>query len=124
MHNKLYRFVFIGVITVLIDFFFYKTLSLITSVQIAKGISFMIGALFSYHANRLITFRFPINSFTIFIKFSSVYFFNMIINIISNSFLIDLIANRTEYSNIFAFFIATGLSATLNFLGMKYFIYR
>ena len=57
-NSQIIRFLIVGVTTVLIDYIFYFFLYFIGfSTSISKGISFIIGAIFAYVANKYFTFN-------------------------------------------------------------------
>ena len=117
------RFIVVGLTTVLIDLIFYLILILfIFDVSLSKGLSFTIGALFSYFANRSYTFKSSKKGLIRFILFILLYVSSLIANVLSNDIILNMLTH-INYSLITAFLIATTISATLNFLGMKYFVF-
>lgn len=120
---ELYRFLVVGLITVLIDFISYLILVYYNfDVSLSKGISFSIGALFAYFANRSYTFQSSKKGVLRFISFLALYISTLTANVASNKLILNLLGHF-EYSLILAFFIATVISATLNFIGMKYYVF-
>jgi putative flippase GtrA len=117
------RFIVVGITTVLIDLGFYLILNyFIFDTTLSKGVSFTIGALFSYFANKNFTFNSSKRGLLRFLFFSALYVSTLIANVVSNSIVLNSLS-QINYSLIIAFLIATTISATLNFLGMKYFIF-
>ena len=123
--REILLFVFIGILTVIIDFvsyrflFFYINLSL----DLAKSAAFIIGSFFAYSANRLITFKRKRYSRYSILRFSFLYFVTMSINAKVN-FISNNIFAQFIFSFELAFIIATATSAALNFFGMKYFVFQ
>jgi putative flippase GtrA len=131
MKRELAIFLIVGSLTVLIDFLIYHALmhfkSLgFNSVSIAKGISFIGGAIFAYFANRFWSFQQQTTSSGSVTRFILVYILglstNIAINYLSISWLSDAIITP-EYIILIAFVLATGVSATFNFIGMKFFVF-
>ena len=117
------RFLVVGFTTVLIDLIFYLILiNFSFEIAISKGVSFSIGALFSYFVNRSYTFQSSKSGLLRFVFFASLYILTLIINVLSNEIILSFLS-FLNYSLFIAFLLATAISATLNFLGMKYFIF-
>ena len=114
-----------GILTVLIDLTAYKCLLLYFDfdVNLAKGSGFLIGTLFSYVANRLWTFQNKVFVSGSLYRFLPLYFSTLVINIAVNS-LILMAFNYISLIDYIAFIVATACSAILNFLGMKFFVFR
>lgn len=117
--NQVYKFIFIGSITVLIDFSLYSLLTTIISINLSKAISFIFGSIFSLYFNKNFTFldasKLKLSKI---INFFGVYLSSLIMNvIINNTFILQL-------GSGYAFLIATTFSATYNFLLMKNFVFK
>ena len=124
---QLGRFLVIGALTVLVDFATYRLL-LASGVQVsaAKGIGFVTGTVFAYFANRRWTFRNARPREGSAFRFAALYASTLGINIGTNA-LVLAIALRFVPASIavmLAFLCATGLSAILNFVGMKYWVFH
>lgn len=118
--QELKRFLFVGSLTVLLDYFAYQLVLLLGgSTNPAKAIGFCIGTIFAYFANRFWTFSSinapPGNVW----KFCCIYSGNLGVNIYINAALMAEF-NGNGNARYIAFFLATLASATLNFIGMKY----
>ena len=126
--RQVFTFIIVGFFTVLCDFIVYNLIlsSKIFSIEICKGIGFVSGTIFSYLANRYWTFKYEgniLNKATI-LNFIIVYSFSLSVNILVNSLVINKLPNISQTISInIAFLIATLFSASLNFLGMKYFVF-
>ena len=121
--SQLTRFIFVGSTTVLIDFVSYSLLVFIgINTQYAKGIGFLSGTVFAYFANRKITFRSSYSGIFRFVIFSVLYISTLIVNVVTNEAVLYILT-FTKMSYLLAFLTATTLSATLNFLGMKYIVF-
>ena len=129
--RELRIFIIVGLMTVAIDFALYRSLLHLTlfgaeNLNVAKGISFIGGTLFAYMANRFWTFnQQPIRTGS-FGRFIAVYILGLTANIGVNYLAItffNVFFGISEYSVILAFLSATCISASLNFIGMKYFVF-
>ena len=121
--KDVYKFIIVGLSTVLIDYIFYLILinTNLINVNSCKTLSFIIGSLYAYFANKIFTFESKsLFSDSIF-KFFSLYLFSLLINVVINSILLNYFS---KYALQLAFLISTFFSATINFLGMKYFVFR
>ena len=118
------RFLIIGFTTVFIDLIVYFLLiNFSVETLFSKGISFSIGAIFAYFANRAYTFKSNTKGFLRFFIFLILYLSTLLINVSSNEIILDLLSH-VKFSLIIAFMIATSLSALLNFVGMKYIVFN
>ena len=124
INNKIIRFLFVGSMTVLIDFLVYGCLFLSgMSITNSKLIGFITGTIFAYFMNKNITFKSNKKSLIIFIFFIILYTTSLFLNVFTNNLFLDLL-NFINYSFIFAFCIATIFSATLNYIIMNYFLFN
>jgi putative flippase GtrA len=123
--RQLSTFVLVGCITVLIDFLVYQSLLLSNTltVEIAKGGGFVIGTCFAYFANRAWTFRTEQSSRFSLWKFLILYPVTLVINVTINSATLTILAESLIEIYV-AFGLATMVSASLNFVGMKYVVFR
>ena len=118
---EVYKFIFIGILIVSIDALFYYLLTFLdlTSFQVSKRISFVIGAIFAFVLNRNYVFFYNKRNLSQFFYFIGLYFTSFIINTLTHDY-IFMISNIP----LISFLIATLISATLNFIGMKFFIFK
>jgi len=118
-------FVLVGILTVLIDLAVYRSLLLFWDLPInfAKGCSFLSGTFFAYIANRFWTFQNNDHIVGSVYRFVPLYFLTLVINIAINS-LILVNFNYIFLIDYIAFTVATVCSAMLNFLGMKFFVFK
>jgi putative flippase GtrA len=119
------RFLLVGSTSVFIDFIIYLFLLIVLDLEteISKGIGFSSGALFAYFANRGFTFNSSAKGFFVFSLFLALYITTLSVNIITNELGL-LFFGEDSFGIGLSLFIATGLSALLNFIGMKYLIFR
>lgn len=128
----------IGVLAVLVDLTcYYLLLNLLPEVvfdgvpneSVAKFFSFLCGMSVTYTFNKLWTWKKNDSSKLRMFKFTLLYGFSLGMNVASNSFFLYVLH---EYANILdlphkhfiAFVGATGLSASINFVGQKYWVFK
>lgn len=118
-------FLIVGSLTVLVDFMVYRGLLWfdLTGIDIAKGISFLAGTVFAYFANRFWTFGHRSSASGSGWRFALLYLSTLIANIVVNALALTTL-NTVPSAMQWAFLLATGVSATLNFIGMKYFVFH
>jgi len=129
--RELAIFLVVGLLTVGIDFLSYHGfLKLkpfdIESINIAKGFGFIVGTIFAYFANRFWTFNQQATSSGSVYRFAVVYVAGLLANIGINHLCITWFSSPAialDITLLIAFILATGVSATLNFLGMKFFVF-
>jgi putative flippase GtrA len=129
--RELTIFLIVGLLTVMIDFLIYRAMMHFNpfgfySVNIAKGIGFIGGTIFAYFANRFWTFQQQTTSSGSVTRFILVYVLGLSANIAINHFSISWLNDGIippEYVILIAFILATGVSATLNFMGMKFLVF-
>jgi putative flippase GtrA len=123
IRRELAIFLVVGVTTVLIDFTVYRGLvwsGLPTSA--AKSVGFLAGTVFAYVANKVWTFgrnSHPPGSIW---RFALLYSVTLGANVLINALALCALASSALAVQI-AFLLATATSATLNFVGMKYFVF-
>lgn len=113
------RFLIAGGLTVLLDLSVYRLLveaGWLTGP--AKTLSFIAGTLFAYWINKNWTFEAKAHSHRALLPFMTVYCTTLCANVLVNEGVLKLIG-VSEVALWVAFLVATGVSATLNFLGMQ-----
>lgn len=118
-------FLVVGTLTVLIDFFTYHGLiwQLHCDIDLAKAIGFCTGTLFSYIANRFWTFGRQEAAPGSLIRFIFLYAVTLLVNVMVNKGVLYVMDHSFGKIQI-AFLVATTISATLNFFGMKWFAFK
>jgi len=119
------RFLLVGGVTVFIDFIIYLFLLFILDLEteISKGVGFSSGALFAYFVNRSYTFNSSTKGLFVFLLFWALYITTLSVNIATNELGLAYLG-VSNFGIGLSLFIATGLSALLNFIGMKYLVFR
>lgn len=124
IRRELPVFLVVGVLTVLTDFAIYRSVAWAgLDIHAAKAVGFISGTVFAYFANRFWTFsdERPVRSSAL--RFLFLYALTLLANVQVNALALALLSGWTGAMQI-AFLVATGTSATLNFLGMKFFVFR
>ena len=125
--GQLARFLVIGVLTVVVDFTTYRLL-LAAGVPVgwAKAIGFVTGTVFAYFANRRWTFEGARPRSGSALRFALLYACTLAINVGINAWILRLAlaAVPPTVAVSIAFVAATGVSAVLNFVGMKFFVFE
>jgi len=124
LENEVNRFILVGSTTVIIDLSVYSFLLFLDlDTYVSKGISFNVGAIFAFYANKKFTFKSKTKDSFKFILFLILYLATLGVNVSLNEIILSLIG-KSELSLFIAFVIATMISATINFLGMKYIVFK
>ncbi len=92
----------------------------------AKGFGFISGTIFAYFANRFWTFNQQTTSSGSAYRFAIIYIVGLSANIGVNHLSINWFSSPTialDITLFIAFILATGVSAALNFISMKFFVF-
>ena len=118
---EFYRFIFIGILTVLLDAVTYFILSLNfeLSYEFSKRVGFIVGSIFSFYMNRSFVFNIEHKKINHYLKFIILYFCSFFANSLSHDY--TLINFNLP---IFSFLIATAISTIMNFLGLKFIVFN
>ncbi len=116
-----YRYILVGICSVAIDFiFYYIFINLnIFDPNNSKRLSFIIGALFAFFANRNYVFQVREKKISQFFYFCVLYLISFILNSVIHD-LVYFLLNNTFVS----FLSATAASTLTNYVGQKFIIYR
>jgi putative flippase GtrA len=118
--NEIPRFIVTGIFAVATDYFSYLALINIIDVDLSKACSFVLGSLVAFFLNKFWTFNSEkkaaaaIGPFII--LYSSTFFVNVSLNHFSLAYITDM--------KTIAFLIATSASTILNFIGMKFWVFK
>lgn len=125
IRRQLAIFAAVGTLTVLIDFLAYRGLVWMDlfGIDVSKAIGFLTGSVFAYFINRSWTFRHKANLPGSALRFVVLYAATLGTNVFVNSLILDRLIGTFLVMEV-AFIIATGLSAILNFIGMKLFVFK
>ena len=116
-----YRFILVGICSVTIDFIFYYLFIYfdIFDPNNSKRLSFIIGAIFAFFANRSYVFRISEKKISQFVLFGLLYFCSFILNSLVHDY-VYLLTSIT----LISFLFATAVSTITNFLGQKFVIFK
>ena len=118
------RFLIVGGLSVLIDFMVYRFLLwVLTWVSFSKISGFICASIFAYFVNKNWTFHSNRDGVKTIVMFIIVYVSNLALNTGTNSLLLLFLGN-SESSVWISFLFASGVSASMNFLGMKFIVFR
>lgn len=122
---RISHFLIVGASTVLVDFITYRSLIefQVMEIEMAKATGFLVGTLFAYFANRFKTFGHKSHASGSAWRFSALYASTLGANVLINALALKLLADMAIAFQS-AFLLATGVSASLNFLGMKLFVFK
>ncbi|CCN47648.1 putative membrane protein with GtrA-like domain [Vibrio nigripulchritudo MADA3029] len=124
LKTELSKFLVVGLSTVAIDFLAYMTfLFLGVNTSNSKALSFLMGTVFAFFANKSWTFGNKSNSLKSAVPFLILYSISMTLNTKINSVMLYLM-DESLLSLSIAFIVATGFSAIFNFVGMKFFVFK
>ena len=127
--NKQFRsFFIVGIIAFSIDISFYYFLTSIeVSVNISKGISFLLGTVFGYFVNSIFTFKVLSLRTILFLRYLGVYILSMILNIFINEQVFIFLQKSMitdQMVKLFSVIFATICSMIFNFVSLKLYVYR
>ena len=127
--NKQFRsFFIVGIIAFSIDISFYYFLTSVeVSVNISKGISFLLGTVFGYFVNSIFTFKVLSLKIILFLRYLGVYILSMILNIFINEQVFIFLHKSMitdQMVKLFSVIFATICSMIFNFVSLKLYVYR
>ena len=117
--KEILKFLVGGGSAVIVDFILYFFLKSIFLTSVAKAISFICGAFVGFVINKLWTFESKEFNYHEIMKYVVLYAFSATVNAIVNKSVLYFTSTI-----LLAFFIATGCSTIINFLGQKFFVFR
>jgi putative flippase GtrA len=123
--RELSIFLIVGALSVLVDFISYHGLVelKLMEVDIAKASGFLAGTLFSYFANSFWTFGHISERMGSAWRFSALYASTLCVNVLFNALALKLLLDVPAAFQL-AFLLATVVSACLNFMGMKFLVFK
>lgn len=125
IRRELAIFLIVGCLTVLLDFLSYRSLiwSSLLGTSSAKAVGFLVGTVFAYFANRAWTFKHKVHAPGSAWRFVLLYTVTLAANVAVNAAALALLVGVSIALQA-AFLLATGVSTILNFLGMKFFVFK
>ena len=127
LRTQILRFLVIGGSSVAIDLVVYLALVGLLDPVLSKAISYVAGMLFGYVGNKFWTFESSRRSLAEPAVYIVLYALTLAVNVGLNSLCISVFENlqlAPPTARILAFFIATGTTTVLNFVGLKHFAFR
>ncbi len=123
--KQVVRFLVVGLTAAIVDWSTYRSVLWLTSIiPFSKGCGFVLGTIYAYVANRFWTFgEHTHHGLDHVYRFIFVYLSTLALNVAVNSYLLSLM-NSFEWRLGFAFIGATLVSSFLNFLGMKFYVFK
>lgn len=119
------RFLIVGGIAASLSFCAYIILVLIgLHTAWANAASFFAGATVSYILNRLFTFAAPLGGFGRIVTFIALYLFTLIVQIGVNEGLLRVVGKDRLVYIAGCWCFAVGVSSVLNFLGLRFLVFR
>ncbi len=119
-NKEMLRFLVSGGLAVLTDLVSYYWLVETLSTDSAKAISFVLGSIVAFFMNKIWTFESNNQTSTAHTTIFNALHCNFFANIAVN----HLILQSTLNSTLIAFIFATATSTILNFLGMKFWVFK
>ncbi len=121
-------FFIVGIIAFSIDISFYYFLTSVeVSINISKGISFLLGTVFGYFVNSIFTFKVLSLKTILFLRYLGVYILSMILNIFINEQVFIFLHKSMitdQMVKLFSVIFATICSMIFNFVSLKLYVYR
>lgn len=113
------KFFIAGLVVVAVDALAYYFLLFLLPPSFSKLIAFIFGTITAYLLNKFWTFKKIGYSRAEIVRFVFLYTLAMIINVGINSLVLSIFN-----SLVFAYFLATATSASFNFVGQKFFVFK
>jgi len=126
IRRELNFFILNGIVSVALAYFVYRVLvfEIIFDVNWANGVAYISGMLYGFFSNRKWAFQdrgFVTNKKIT--RYILLYMLTLIVNVTINATILNNLKG-VYGAVIFSFLIAIGFSTTLNFIGLKYFVYN
>lgn len=122
--KPIFRFLIAGSATVAVDAIAYSALlSAGLSIDAAKGMGLVFATIFAYLVNRNWTFRAGNGGIGQFGLFLVLYMGAIALNVAVNRLAVDQFGTLPQQLAI-AWFLATASSSTLNYIGMRWIVFR
>ena len=117
-------FIIFGIIAVAIDYFvyifFYHNFF---NNSFSKSIGFLTGTIFSFYVNKKYNYKIIGKTYKYLSNYLLLYFSTMTLNVFVNKYLIIILLNHFYRIQI-SFLIATSISASINYLGMNFLVFK
>lgn len=138
LKKQLVKFTLIGLLAVSVDLLCYfillntlpeKLFQTVGNEAVSKSISFMCGMTVTYFFNKFWTWKKKDRSHKRLVKFGVLYGIALLINVASNSGLLYILHQYRNlvdlpFKYLIAFVGASGLSASVSFMGQKFWVFK
>ena len=122
-HHQALRFLLVGATTVAIDFVFYQLFALSgVALTPAKAVSFIVATVCAYLFNRSFTFG-AAGGRRSAVSFTLLYSVTLVVNVGVNALGLTLMPTGWDLRIVAAFLCAQVVSSTINFFGMRHFVF-
>ena len=118
--QELLRFLITGILAVGTDFSSYYLLMDLMPIDMAKGTSFILGSIVAFILNKMWTFESNAQTAPALLQFSLLYTTTFFANVLVNHLTLAWIVNI----HLIGFLFATATSTVLNFIGMKFWVFK
>tara|TARA_A100001011_G_C13827656_1_gene641546 strand:- start:189 stop:584 length:396 start_codon:yes stop_codon:yes gene_type:complete len=127
IYKNFFKFFVVGCIAFSSDillYFFLVNIGWLT--YIAKGAGFIFGLIIGFFLNSIFTFNNASISNKRFFKYLLIYLISLLANTSVNEFLLSFLYLSAYYEQAFwiAVIIATVVSMLMNFIGLRYYVYK
>jgi putative flippase GtrA len=124
IEKEVLRFSLVGVSTVTVAYIIYRTL-VFTGMDrdISNGLAYGFGVCLSYFANKYWTFNNKKKNHQVLVQFLILHVFSLFACVFINSIAFINLSNNIFRVEL-AFFLGIATSTLLNFIGMKYFVFK
>ncbi len=121
LKHEIVRYALVGGSAVFIDFITYMIMieRLSMNQSLSKGISYILGAIFAFVANKLWTFDSRRKTHEAFLRFALLYASTFTANVLINATFLWL-----GFLPIIGFAFATVTSVVLNYMGQKFWVFK
>lgn len=125
LKRQFLRFLVVGAIAAGLSFCAYVSLVLLGfHTAWANAASFIAGSTISYCLNRRFTFASPVSGFGRIAAFIALYLFTLIVQVGLNESLLHVFGKNSLVLIAGCWCVAVGVSSVLNFLGLRFLIFR
>lgn len=116
------KFIIVGAFSTIVNYgIFYLMFNFLhVHYLVASGTGYISGVLFGFYFNKSWSFNFYRQSKIALLKYVSVYFFSLIVSIFFLNILVEFFLLDERIANI----LVIGLTTCLNFLCIKFFVFK
>lgn len=123
--REVLRFLLVGGGAAMLDLLLYLVLKAMgVPLSFAKGVSFVVASAAAYLGNKHFTFRRKVDRASSLLVFAALYASTLGLNVAVNAAVLALLGWPREIEILVAWVLATAVSAAVNFLGLKYLVFR